>query len=121
VPALHAALSDRTPAVRRRAAASLGELLFYFSNADPPSHPEATWPQAAAIVADVARLLRTPDEDAAARHYAAKAVDNLMTGSDFWAGQFACEDTAVALLEARSAFRSILTRLDVDALRMVAM
>ena len=84
--------------MRRRSIASLGELLFYFCNCDAPANPSATWPTAESIVQEVARLLG-PEEDAVARHYAAKAVDNLMTGEDFWAQQFKAPEIALALLE----------------------
>lgn len=90
--------------------ATLGELLFYFANCDAQPHPERTWPQAAAIVRDVARLLGA-DEDAVTRHYAAKAIDNMMTVHDFWAAQFRTDSVALALLEVSIRRSARVTRL----------
>ena len=78
--------------------ACLGELLFYFSNVDTPSNPAQLWPQAAKVVHSVTNLL-SPEDDAYARHYAAKTIDNLVTGSGFWVQCFCTENVALALLK----------------------
>ena len=101
MPALHKSLSDREARVRRRAVATLGELVYYLSSEGTRGH--ATWPAPAALAAGVAALL-APAEDAATRHYAAKVVENMMTARGAWAEPFARAETVAGLLEARPGF-----------------
>lgn len=102
---LKAGLADRAPLVRRRSMAALAELLFYLSTTDPTTgsgNPSASWPLAPEIVSDVVHLLRS-DDDAVARHYAAKAIDNIATiDGSFWAEQFLSPETAAALVLVRA-------------------
>jgi hypothetical protein len=97
---LKAGLSDRNQLVRRRCVAALAELVFYLSTSESQAGPPSTWPMAADIVRDVARLLK-PEEDVATRHYAAKAIDNIMTLNGFWAEHFMVAEAASGLIEVR--------------------
>lgn len=97
---LKAGLSDRSQLVRRRCMAALAELVFYLSTSESQATPHSTWPMAADIVRDVTRLLK-PEEDVATRHYAAKAIDNIMTLKGFWAEHFMVPEVASSLIEVR--------------------
>lgn len=83
--------------MRRRAVATLGELVFYFSSEGTSSLRSKTL-QPAALAAGIVRLLR-PSEDAVTRHYSAKVLENMMTTNNFWADQFATFEAAIGLLE----------------------
>lgn len=97
VPALQQCLSSSDPIVRRRAVATLGELVFYFSS-EGTNSLRTRAPKPAALVAEIVQLLQ-PSEDAVTRHYSAKILENMMTTKNFWAEQFATVEAATGLLE----------------------
>jgi serine/threonine-protein kinase ULK4 len=104
VEQLRHGLQDSSSAVRRRTMVTVGELLFYLCNEgrDTPARAmetaRRTWPNAAAVAEDMCGVLRT-GEDPVTQHYAAKALDNIMTRDGFWPTMLATEHTATALLQ----------------------
>jgi len=110
LPTLTELLRDPSPKIRRRAMATLGELLFYISSLeegeeDEPSNgggearPASTWTMPAATVSAVARCL-LEGEDETVCHYAAKTIENILAQAPgVYCRRFATEEVAVRLLD----------------------
>ena len=76
--------SDDAVALRRRAVACVGELLFYIATQedaadDAPAGEPAGWPTPTAAAAAVVACLTDRDDDAIVQHYAAKTVENTLS------------------------------------------
>ena len=114
VEALAGALRDKTVPVRRRAASTLGELLFYIATqqqdrqqaaaglAGGAAGGEDAWHISGAAVTQFLRLLR-PGEDEVAQHYAVKTLENVASHDSHWTARFATEATAGQLLQIAAA------------------
>ncbi|KAK9834835.1 hypothetical protein WJX81_002504 [Elliptochloris bilobata] len=94
VSVLTGGLRDAADKVRRRVAATLGELLFYI--AMQQLEAESVWDVGPATVAAVVRALR-PDEDDIVQHYACHAIGNIAAQAPEWAARFATPAAAGAL------------------------
>ncbi|GAQ91889.1 Serine-threonine protein kinase FUSED [Klebsormidium nitens] len=87
-----AATSAEEERVRRRAVASLGELLFYIATQSEQSPRPANAPLVREVpdvtFAAVGSLLRR-GEDEVAQHYAVKTIENVASQGGTWAAKFA--------------------------------
>jgi len=100
-------LRDKNERVRRRAMATLGELLFYIAtqqqDAAALGKGADVWQVSPNTVAAVLRLLRM-GEDETAQHYAVKTVENIASqnisgpGND-WGSRLGTPDTMAALVQ----------------------
>ena len=116
-------LRDKNERVRRRAMATLGELLFYIAtqqheaarqreaasssaeggpipnaaphNGEPP--PPSAWQIPASTVGTVTRMLRQ-GEDEIAQHYAVKTMENIASHGGEWASRFCGPETVSSLV-----------------------
>ena len=106
---------DKAERVRRRASASLGELLFYVATqqADGAARaaasdaaasaagsallPGEAWQVPATAIAALLRLLRA-GEDEVTQHYAAKTVENIASAGGDWPARVASPEVASALV-----------------------
>ena len=100
IDALCDALRDKNEKVRRRAMATLGELLFYVATqqqdaalADPPVDVATAWSIVPGTLTAVTRLLK-PSEDEIAQHYAVKTIENISSQGGDWAVRFATQARA---------------------------
>jgi serine/threonine-protein kinase ULK4 len=100
-------LRDKNERVRRRAMATLGELLFYIAtqqqDAQAMGKSGDVWQVPPSAVAAVLRLLKV-GEDEIAQHYAVKTVENIGSqnisgpGND-WGSRLSTPDTVAALVQ----------------------
>ena len=128
VSVLTECLRDKNERVRRRAAATLGELLFYIATqqheaaeakekkerrlkSNNPKSPDGDATRAAAAAAAAASAWKIPastvgvvlrtlraGEDEIAQHYAVKTVENIVSHGGEWALKFCTEETVVSVV-----------------------
>ena len=117
VTVLTECLRDKNERVRRRAMATLGELLFYIATQQHEAaeaarrNPSkrgggtdaaavaaaAAWQIPASTVGTVTRMLRA-GEDEIAQHYAVKTIENIVSHGGEWAAKFASPETTASLV-----------------------
>jgi serine/threonine-protein kinase ULK4 len=113
VTVLTECLKDKNERVRRRAMATLGELLFYIATqqheateaaqraggagATAANAAAAAWQVPASTVGTVTRMLRA-GEDEIAQHYAVKTIENIVSHGGEWAAKFASAEVTAALV-----------------------
>ena len=117
VTVLTECLRDKNERVRRRAMATLGELLFYIATQQHEAaeaarrNPSkrgggtdaaaaaaaAAWQIPASTVGTVTRMLRA-GEDEIAQHYAVKMIENIVSHGGEWAAKFASPETTASLV-----------------------
>jgi len=112
--ALAETLRDKNERVRRRAMATMGELLFYIATQqqDAPSAGKGQdiWQVSSGNVAAVLRLLKA-GEDEVAQHYAVKTIENISSQdithqNNDWAARFCTSDTVSLLVQIYNTTRS---------------
>ncbi|KAK9813931.1 hypothetical protein WJX73_005406 [Symbiochloris irregularis] len=94
VDALAECAKDKGVAVRRRAMASLGELLFYIASQQGGSQ----WHVSSSALGLLTKALR-PGEDPTYQQYAVHAMHNIASCSHEWVGRLATNETARALMQ----------------------
>ncbi|GAQ82018.1 Serine-threonine protein kinase FUSED [Klebsormidium nitens] len=101
VPILTEAAKDKQERVKRRAIASLGELLFYIATQSEQSPKAANSPPAWEVpeitFTAVGSMLRR-GEDEVAQHYAVKTMENIASQGGAWASKFASGETVANLV-----------------------
>ena len=115
VTVLTECLKDKNERVRRRAMATLGELLFYIATqqheaglkapADGAGGPPGAWQIPPATVGTVTRMLRQ-GEDEIAQHYAVKTIENIASHGGDWAHKFSSQETVGSLVAIMSGAKS---------------
>ena len=115
VTVLTECLKDKNERVRRRAMATLGELLFYIATqqheaglkapADGSGGPPGAWQIPPATVGTVTRMLRQ-GEDEIAQHYAVKTIENIASHGGDWAHKFSSQETVGSLVAIMSGAKS---------------
>ena len=115
VTVLTECLKDKNERVRRRAMATLGELLFYIATQQHEAtltnaarmkgvgpgaasgNTAAAWQVPASTVGTITRMLRA-GEDEIAQHYAVKTIENIVSHGGEWAAKFASAEVTAALV-----------------------
>ena len=115
VTVLTECLKDKNERVRRRAMATLGELLFYIATqqheaglkapADGAGGTPGAWQIPPATVSTVTRMLRQ-GEDEIAQHYAVKTIENIASHGGDWAHKFSSQETVGSLVAIMSGAKS---------------
>ena len=116
VTVLTECLKDKNERVRRRAAATLGELLFYIATQQHEAGLKASseggvssnagaWQIPPTTVGTVTRMLRQ-GEDEIAQHYAVKTIENIAAHGGDWAHKFSSQETVGSLVAIMSGAKS---------------
>jgi serine/threonine-protein kinase ULK4 len=107
-------LRDKNPKVKRKAAAALGELLFYVATqqeALDPSERDKVWPVPKSTITILTRCLRSGEDDVV-QHYVAKTVENISAqSSEFTRVWFAQQEVLYSLLHLYNTSRNESLRL----------
>lgn len=91
--------------VRRRATATLGELLFYIATQQQDLNEDgmggqggAAWQVPSSVLGQFVRMLRA-GEDEVQQHYAVKALENISTQPGDWGSRFASAEVLLSLVQ----------------------
>eukprot|EP00898_Chlorokybus_atmophyticus_P000048 jgi/Chlat1/1043/Chrsp110S01535 len=94
-------LRDKSEKVRRRAMATLGELIFYIATQQQDKtaaeQKSETWIVPVSTTSLMIRMLR-PGEDEIVQHYAAKTCENIASHGGDWTARFATQEVAFSLV-----------------------